>query len=130
MKYQVLTDYLNKHAHDNNKYEMIIHPFNSVTYVDKLVRMYDTGSYDNIIEFSFLSPDHIYVDDDAFKLDIEILGILNSIMNTPRSERLNKKQSLIDGINQNITKLYENQYKQDMTKREFLKVIKGRFNLN
>lgn len=124
MKYQVLTDYLNKHARDNVKYEIIIHSFNSVIYTDKLVRMHDTDSYDDIIEFSFLRTDHIYVDDDTFKLDAELLSILNSIMNAPRSERLNKKQSLMDSINQNINKLYENQYKQNMTKQEFLKVIK------
>lgn len=124
MKYQVLTDYLNKHARDNAKYEIIIHSFHGVIYKDKLVRMNDTDSYDDIIEFSFLSNDHIYVDDDTFKLDAELLSILNAIMNTPRSERLNKKQSLMDDINQNINKLYENQYKQDMTKQEFLKLIK------
>lgn len=124
MKYQVLTDYLNRHDRDNTKYEMIIHAFHGVIYKDKLVRMHDTDSYDDIIEFSFFSNDHIYVDDDTFKLDAEILSILNSIMDTPRSERLNKKQSLMDGVNQNINKLYENQYKQDMTKQEFLKLIK------
>jgi len=126
MKYQVLTDYLNKHALNNVKYEMIIHAYRGTIYTDKLVRVYDTDSYDDVLEFEpDQLSDHLYVDDNTFKLDVELLSILNSIMNTPRSERLNKKQSLMNGINQNINKLYENQYKQDMTKQEFLKLIKG-----
>lgn len=125
MKYQVLTDYLNEHDRDNTKYEMIIHAYQGVIYKDKLVRMHDTDSYDDIIEFSFLNNDHIYVDDDTFKLDAKLLSILNSIMNTPRPERLNKKQLLMDGINLDIDELYENQYEHDMTRQEFIKIIKG-----
>ena len=125
MKYQVLTDYLNKHARNNVKYEMMVHSYGDI-YTDKLVRVYDTDSYDDVLEFEpDQLSDHLYVDDNTFKLDAKLLGILNSIMNTPRSERLNKKQLLMDDIDQDINRLYENQYKRDMTKQEFLKIIKG-----
>ena len=126
MKYQVLTDYLNKHALNNVKYKMIIHAYHGTIYTDKLVRIHDTdNSYDDVLDFSFLDTDHLYVDDDTFKLDAKLLSILNSIMNTPRSERLNKKQILMDGIHLDIDELYENQYKRGMTRQEFLKIIKG-----
>lgn len=126
MKYQVLTDYLNKHALNNVKYKMIIHAYHGIIYTDKLVRIHDTdNSYDDVLEFSFLDTDHLYVDDNIFKLDAKLLGILNSIMNTPRSGRLNKKQLLMDGIHLDIDELYENQYKRGMARQEFLKIIKG-----
>ena len=105
---------------------MIIHAYHGTIYTDKLVRIHDTdNSYDDVLDFSFLDTDHLYVDDDTFKLDAKLLSILNSIMNTPRSGRLNKKQILMDGIHLDIDELYENQYKRGMTRQEFLKIIKG-----
>ena len=134
MKYEVLTDYLNKHYNMSNDGYDLHYSIHTTTqfinghYFDELNKSSEISA-STLLSFGSprgkSKPNLVTFGNDYFDFNQDILGMISAINKTPRKERLNINQSYSVNIQHDLFNLHNNKYR-GLDYKEFEELLDSR----